>query len=141
MRSLVIAFIIIMSISCVAQNEDNKGTIKVKKPVTISVRDSIGELPRFPGGTIAMNNFIASNVIYPDSAKSNGINGTCYISFTINTDGSISNVKVLRGVSGCSECDKEAVRVIKLMPAFIPASKNGQAIRVQYNLPINFRLK
>ncbi|MBK7183814.1 MAG: energy transducer TonB [Bacteroidetes bacterium] len=99
------------------------------------------ELPQFPGGNQALLTFLSSNIIYPDSAKNNGITGKVYISFVINPDGKLSDAKILRGARYCSECDLEALRVILLMPDWIPAKQKGKAVKVKYMLPIKFNLR
>ncbi|MBA3706056.1 MAG: energy transducer TonB [Bacteroidetes bacterium] len=86
-------------------------------------------------------NFIGNNLIYPDKAKSNGISGTCYITFMVNTDGAISDIMVLKGVPGCIECDMEAMRVIRSMPKWSPGKNNGVPVRVQHDMQIKFKLK
>lgn len=141
MKSILI-FFLVFSISCFGQNNGNRGTISVKKvDADTSIYATSEEMAKFPGGSQAFLNYISSNIVYPDSAKINGISGICYIMFTINTDGSISNVKILRGISGCSECDMEARRVIMNMPKWSPAKNKGTAVRVQYNIPIKFTLQ
>lgn len=127
-----IAFLM-FSVFCFGQ--DTKGTIKVKK---VEVDTTMAE---FPGGIQAMGNFVQSNLTYPDSAIQNGLSGTCYISFVVNEDGTMSNLRVVRGVKDCPICDQEAIRVIKMMPNFKPGMKDGVPVKVTYNIPINFRLK
>ena len=141
MKSLILAFLI-LSISCFAQQNEKKGTIKIKKVETdTTIYSTVEEMPGYPGGDQALFSFISSNMTYPDSAKFNGISGTCYITFTINTDGNVSNVRILRGVAGCPECDLEALRVILSMPKWLPAKNKGRPVRVQYSLPIKFILR
>ncbi len=81
---------------------------------------------------------IGENIKYPESAKKEGIQGRVFISFVVNKDGSISDVKKLRGVS--EELDKEAMRVIKNMPKWKPGEQRGEKVKVEYALPINFKL-
>jgi protein TonB len=94
--------------------------------------------PEFPGGESAMIKFIQENVTYPEMSREMGEQGTVYVQFVVNTDGSIQNVKVLKGVSEL--LDKEAVRVIKKMPNWSPGKQNGEPIRVRYQIPINFKI-
>ena len=82
--------------------------------------------------------FIQSNMVYPDSARVLNEQGVVYVQFIINTDGSISDATVIRGAGRF--IDAEAIRLIKLMPNWIPGTQNGKAVRVRYTLPINFRL-
>ena len=87
-----------------------------------------------------MMKFVQKNINYPLSAKEAGITGKCFLRFVINSDGRISDVEVLKGVSGCPECDKEAKRVILSMPTWKPGMQNGKAVPVFFNLPINFNI-
>lgn len=104
------------------------------------VLNIVDEQAEFPGGMSAMHEFLKKNMFYPMSAKEAGIQGKCYIRFIVNTDGSISDVRVLHGVPDCPECDKEAVRVVKNMPKWAPGKNSGKAVRTFYNLPIVFKL-
>ncbi len=94
--------------------------------------------PAFPGGEAALLRFIAENTQYPLEALTNKIEGKVFIQFVIEKDGSVSNVKLLRGIG--SGCNEEAIRVVKMLPKFKPGMQNGQAVRVQYNVPIMFKL-
>jgi len=94
--------------------------------------------PQFPGGESAMIKFIQENVTYPELSREMGEQGTVYVQFVVNTDGSIQNVRVLKGVSEL--LDKEAVRVIKKMPNWSPGKQNGEPIRVRYQIPIRFSI-
>ncbi len=121
------------SVSCFGQ--DTSGTIKVKKTETDTT------WAEFPGGSKAMNNFVQKNLTYPDSAIHNGLSGTCHISFIVDVDGTMSDLRVVRGVKDCPICDQEAIRVIKMMPNFKPGMKDGVPVKVIYRIPINFRLQ
>ena len=98
----------------------------------------VEEMPDYPGGILERTKFIQANIKYPESAAKNGIMGKCFLKFIIKADGSIGDITVLKGVSGCPECDNEAIRVIKLMPKWKPGKQNGRPVSVYYNLPINF---
>ena len=91
-----------------------------------------------PGGEQGLLDFIGTNVRYPEEAKKQGISGKVFVGFVVETDGSVSNVKVLQGIGG--GCDEEAVRVVKMMPNWIPGEASGEKVRVMYMIPINFRL-
>lgn len=99
---------------------------------------SVEEFPEFPGGTNAMMNFIANNLKYPESAKNNHQEGRVFVSFVVEKDGGITDVKVMRGV--CEDIDAESIRVVKSMPKWKPGKQDGKAVRVQYTLPIVFKL-
>ncbi|MBE0639962.1 MAG: M56 family metallopeptidase [Bacteroidales bacterium] len=98
----------------------------------------VEEMPQFPGGDEARMKYMVENIKYPDEAKKKGIQGTVYVTFVVEKDGKISDVKVLRGIGG--GCDEEAVRVIKNMPVWTPGKQRGEAVRVQFNTPIRFAL-
>jgi Ca-activated chloride channel family protein len=98
----------------------------------------IEEDPEFPGGLDSLRAFIQRNLRYPEEAKRNKIEGKVFVSFIIEADGSVSNIKVLRDIGG--GCGAEAVRVVKLMPKWKPGKQHGKAVRTQFNLPIQFVL-
>lgn len=99
----------------------------------------VEQMPEFPGGMDAMQSFIRDGIRYPAMAKEAGVQGKVICQFVIDQDGRISQVKVLRGIG--YGCDEEALRVIRAMPAWKPGRQNGQAVRVQFNLPIAFKLQ
>jgi TonB family protein len=94
--------------------------------------------PSFPGGDEARIRFLLENISYPSEAREAGLQGTVFISFVVEKDGSISDAKVLRGVA--ESLDAEALRVIKAMPNWNPGTQRGEHVRVQYNMPIRFAL-
>jgi TonB family protein len=98
----------------------------------------VEDMPSFPGGDDARIKMLVDNIKYPQFAKEKGIQGTVYVTFVINTDGNVSDVKVLRGIGG--GCDEEAVRVVNLMPKWKPGYQDGKPVRVQFNMPIRFTL-
>lgn len=99
----------------------------------------VEEQAEFPGGEEARITFLQKNIKYPALARENGIEGRVYVTFVVGPDGSIRDVKVLRGIGG--GCDEEAMRVVKMMPPFKPAKQNGRPVNVQFNMPIVFSLK
>ena len=112
---------------------------EVKQEVTQKIFDVVEQQPSFPGGQTALLQWLQQNIHYPPVAEENGIQGRVVVSFVVEPDGSITNVQVVRGVD--SSLDKEAVRVTKAMPKWQPGKQNGQAVRVKYNLPVQFRLQ
>ena len=106
----------------------------ISKPFTV-----VEQMPEFPGGVQSMMEFIATNIRYPAMARELGISGNVFISFVVSRNGEIKNLKILRGIGG--GCDEEALRVVQLMPKWIPGKQNGKAVPVQFNLPIKFILK
>jgi protein TonB len=100
----------------------------------------VDNLPEFPGGDAALLNYIATNTIYPASAKKNGIQGRVIVSFSVSEDGSVGRSRIVKSVD--PEVDAEAIRVINSLPAFEnPAIKNGNPVPVWYMVPITFKLK
>ncbi len=98
----------------------------------------VEDQPTYPGGDKARLEYLRNNIKYPEMAKESGIQGTVYVTFVVEKDGSISHVKVLRGIGG--GCDEEAVRVIKNMPKWKPGKQRGRPVRAQFNMPIRFIL-
>ena len=90
--------------------------------------------PEYPGGTNALYQFIANNFKYPDEALYLDQQGKIYVSFVINKDGKVEQIKILRGVS--YSLDNEAMRVVKLMPNWTPGTQEGKIVKVRYTLPI-----
>ena len=99
----------------------------------------VEEMPAYPGGDQKLMEFIAKGIKYPQIARETGIQGRVFVGFVIEPDGSVSNVKVLRGIGG--GCDEEAMRVVKSMPKWKPGKQRGKAVRVSYMLPVNFKLQ
>ena len=99
----------------------------------------VEQMPEFPGGDRALMDFVKDNIQYPAEAKEKGIKGLLYVNFIVEPDGSLSNIKVLKGVGG--GCDEEAIRIVESMPKFKPGMQNGEAVRVSYTIPVIFRLE
>ncbi len=95
--------------------------------------------PAFKGGETAIYNFINSNIVYPQTAKESLISGKVNVRFSIETDGTVSGVSVIRGINPA--LDAEAVRVIKLLPAWNPATIDGKPVKVWYTIPVIFKIK
>ena len=116
---------------------DGEGIIE--EPVEETPFLIVEQMPQFPGGEEALFAYLNKNIKYPAMAKENHITGTVYISFVVRSDGKISDVKVLRGISG--GCNEEAIRVVSSMPEWKPGKQAGKSVPVSYNLPISFKLK
>lgn len=99
----------------------------------------VEKVPEFPGGLEALNRFLVRNIKYPLLAQENGIQGRVVCQFVVNTDGSIVDIEVVRGVE--ESLDKEAVRVIKSMPKWVPGRHGGKAVRVKFTQMIRFKLQ
>jgi len=102
--------------------------------------DVVEEQPEFPGGTAALMKYFKDNIKYPRVSRDNNSQGKSFVRFTVNTDGSIQDVEVIR-TSGDIYLDKEAIRVIEAMPKWKPGRQLGKAVRVKFVLPVNFRLQ
>lgn len=99
----------------------------------------VEEMPIFPGGELELRKAIGKSVKYPVVAAENGIQGKVYVSFVVAKDGSIKNCKIARGVD--PSLDAEALRVVRSLPLWQPGYQRGQAVNVQYTVPINFQLQ
>ena len=95
--------------------------------------------PEFPGGMEALYKYLAQNIKYPQLARDNNITGRVYVTFVVERDGSITGCRVLRDIGG--GCGQEAILVVKSMPKWTPGKQRGKAVRVQFNLPVNFNLQ
>jgi len=110
-----------------------------KKELTDEPLVGVEQMPEFPGGEPALMKFLSKNVHYPASASEMGIEGSVYLRFVVSKTGIVSQVEVIRGLN--TACDKEAVRVVKMMPKWIPGRQNGRNVPVYFTLPINYQLK
>lgn len=99
----------------------------------------VEDMPSFPGGDAALLKFIAEHVEYPSIAKENGITGVVYVSYIVDKDGSVKDVKVVRGADPF--LDKEAVRVVKTLKGYKPGKQRGKPVPVQFTIPIRFQLQ
>jgi len=100
----------------------------------------VEQKPRFQGGDAnTFSAWVNKNLQYPEIAKENGIQGRVTLQFTVNTDGSVSNVKVLRGVD--ASLDKEAVRIVSMSPKWEPGKQRERPVKVVYNFPVVFQLR
>jgi TonB family protein len=106
----------------------------------VIVYDVVDEPAEYPGGMSAAREYIKNNMKYPQTATDMGIEGKSYLKFIISTTGDISNVKVVRGVQDCPECDQEAIRLIKSMPKWEPGKINGKPVNSTFTLPVQFKL-
>ncbi len=130
-------------------NDDAEGEVLKAKEVIAQpeppkveenkVFDVVEQMPSFPGGNSALMEYLSKNVKYPVVAQENGVQGRVVVSFVVERDGSITDVKVVKSVD--PSLDKEAARVVSSMPKWIPGKQNGSAVRVKYNVPVSFRLQ
>lgn len=99
----------------------------------------VEQMPTFPGGESELFKYLGKSIKYPQMAQDAGIQGVVFVTFLVDKDGGVKNVKVLRGIGG--GCDEEAIRVVKKMPKWTPGKQRGKSVKVQYNLPIKFTLR
>lgn len=118
-------------------------TVSAQKTVVAEknqkVFDVVEQMPEYPGGMSALLDFLMQNVKYPEDAEKQKIEGRVIATFIVETDGSVSNVKVVKPVF--PSLDAEAIRVLSAMPKWVPGKQSGKVIRVKYTVPISFNLK
>ncbi|MFO8055267.1 MAG: energy transducer TonB [Bacteroidales bacterium] len=125
---------------------DDQTAIEDYEPVEVSepsveeqeIFTVVEENPEFPGGDKARLEYLRENIEYPSMAREAGIEGTVHVTFVVEPDGSVTNVRILRGIGG--GCNEEALRVVRNMPKWEPGKQRGRKVRVQFNLPIRFKL-
>ncbi len=144
---LVVAFTASPLVKTMAQNETKK---EIKKEIktadqtkTVAAGEEVvfkvvDDMPEFSGGDEGRMQYLIENIKYPETARKQGIQGTVYITFVVEKDGSITGTRILRGIG--RGCDEEAYRVVSEMPAWNPGKQRGEAVRVQFNMPIKFTL-
>ena len=126
----VLAILLMVNTNAMAQN---------KKKANDKVLEKAEVMPEYPGGDQAMMDFVAKNVQYPQEARDKEISGRVLVSFIVEKDGSIADVKVVKGIGG--GCDEEAVRVVKAMPKWKPGKDKGKSVRVSYMMPFTIKLQ
>ncbi|MBK6834933.1 MAG: TonB family protein [Bacteroidetes bacterium] len=119
---------------------DNIALEPVKNIDTNEVFTVVEEMPQFPGGNDKLMMFIAENMNYPNEAKESGCQGKVFVKFVVGVNGVVYDKQILKS-GGCSSIDKEALRVLGLMPTWTPGKQNGIPVRVAYMFPVNFQLK
>ena len=128
--------------------DDKEVEVVIAAPVEAPVEEEeeevvfviVESMPEFPGGQQALFKYLSDNIKYPVIAKENGIQGRVICQFTVNKDGSIVDIEVVRS-GGDPSLDKEAVRVIKSMPKWKPGKQRGKPVRVKYTVPVSFKLQ
>ncbi len=120
-------------------SETGSGDAGGNEPENNNPIDWTDEMPEFPGGYSEFVKFISKNAEYLEIARENGIEGTVYVSFVVETDGSITQAKVVRGIF--KPLDEEAVRVVKMMPNWKPGKQKGKPVRVRFKVPIKFAFR
>ena len=147
------ALLMLGNMSCTSEKKQADESVKeqpvsvpdsVDQPVAVplvedTIYNVVEEMPQFPGGVSKQMEFISQNLQYPKSAQEQGIQGRVIAQYVVEKDGSVSNIRVIRGVS--EELDAEAVRVLKLMPKWTPGKQNGKPVRCRYTIPVQFRIR
>jgi TonB family protein len=123
------------NIFLVQKKEEVPKTLEPEADVFFIVED----MPEFPGGEMALRQYIANNIEYPKAAQENGIQGKVYVTFVVSKDGSVANARIARGVD--PTLDKEALRVVNGLPKWTPGKQRGEKVNVSYTVPINFALQ
>lgn len=132
-KALSFAFFLFLGmLISVAQNNVNQNVKTQKETQAQHVR------PQFPGGNNALVSFLSKNIRYPEQARKDKVAGKVVVMFVVEADGRITGARVAQSLS--PECDKEAVRVVNLMPKWSPAYQNGKPVRCFYQIPIVFNL-
>ena len=126
----VLALLLMVNTNAMAQS---------KKIANDKVLEKAEVMPQFPGGDQAMMKFVSENVQYPEEAKEKEISGRVLVGFIVEKDGSVNEVKIVRGIGG--GCDEEAVRVVKAMPKWKPGKQDGKTVRVSYTMPFFFKMQ
>ena len=122
-------------------NDEKPKKIEIPEPEVTLVQEAeiylaVEDPPQFPGGEESRHSFIRENTRYPKTANGKGIQGTVYVTFVVEPNGSLTGIKILRGIGG--GCDEEALRVVNVMPKWLPGKQKGKPVRVQLNMPIKF---
>ena len=123
----------------VVREYKNEVIVEEKKPEPEKVLTAVDQMPQFPGGEAALMKYLSQNINYPQVAMENGIQGRVIVQFVVTKNGTVGEVKVIRSVD--RDLDKEAIRLCKSLPKFIPGKMNGQEVNVWYTLPITFKLQ
>jgi TonB family protein len=129
----------ILSMNLLVTNEGLQNLWDAGDSTDMNIFNVVEQMPEFPGGEQALAQFLHDHIKYPAEAAENGIQGSVYTSLVIEKDGSISNILVVRGVY--PTVDAESVRVVRIMPKWIPGRQNGELVRVKFTVPINFVLQ
>lgn len=142
--SIILSIILILCISCNEVSKPGSEEPDGVKSANAEQKEEVpyvkvDQLPEFPGGDIELLNFIASNTVYPQTAKEKNIQGKVIVRFCISSKGEVNQASILQGVS--PEIDAEAIKVVNALPRFSPGQIGGKPVAVWYMVPINFALK
>ena len=130
-NSLLFLFILVAGLARGQQLPEND-------PTRDNTFITVEQMPQFPGGQDSLLSFIRQNLNYPEKASDKGIQGKVLVSFIVDKSGKVRDVELKRGVDPL--LDAEALRVIRLLPHWVPGMQDGKAVNVSYVLPLNFKL-
>jgi len=134
-------FYILLLINCFSLTAQEEEAQEVKNNETEKIEEFVDQDPTYPGGVSGFRNFLASNINYPQKAVNKNIQGKCYVSFVVDKNGNVIDVKIAKGIKNCKACNKEAMRVIKLTSGkWTPAKVNGNDVKYKYIQIIDFQL-
>ena len=144
MNTMIILFALAMCVGCGQSSEQKEESVptdvtKAEKQEQVQVFRVVEVMPKFPGGDAELLKFIAKNVKYPQESQNKGEQGRVICSFVVTKDGTLTNYKVIRGISPA--LDQEAVRVLQMMPRWTPGTQRGEPVAVKYTVPITFKLQ
>lgn len=122
-RLFLIVFLAFVSVNAYSQSDDD-------------VYSLVEEAAQFPGGQTEMLKYLQTNLQYPEEAKANDVHGRVIVSFIVEKDGSLSNVKVMKSLG--SGCDEEAIRLVNSMPKWKPGKNGGKEVRARITIPVSF---
>jgi len=139
--------ILFMTLSFGALAQENKeltqqqldSIAQATEEIAEEIYDLVEVMPQFPGGSDSLQAFFSKNMVYPDLAKEFNISGTVYMSVVVERDGSLSFIKVIRGIGG--GCDETAILLIQKMPRWAPGTQRGIPVRTRVRIPVVFKLK
>lgn len=135
-NTIILILPILLATNCT--NKDSITTLENASPVDDIIYEKVDQIPEFTGGMENFMGYLQHNLNYPEIAKKNGTEGKVFVEFVVNKDGTISHVKVIKGIG--SGCDEEAAKVIRNSPSWRPGVKDGRAVNTKLVLPISFKL-
>ncbi|WP_341899855.1 energy transducer TonB [Fluviicola taffensis] len=136
-------FIFLLSFGCFqsfGQVNEPKSETPTIEPQQEPIYAFVEEPAEFPTGATGFFSYVKENLRYPENARKSKIEGKCFLQFVVQKDGSISDVKVKKGVPDCPECDAEAIRLLKSMPNWKPGVNNGEKVNSLFSIPVTFKL-
>jgi protein TonB len=144
MKNFLFLILLLVPVAIFSQNKKNQAPPPPPPKQAVSQQNAkeiftvVEQMPSFPGGEKALDQFIREHMIYPTEAAQHGTQGKVYVTFVVEADGTLSEIALLRGIG--SGCDEEAVRIVKAMPKWNPGMQRGVAVRVQFNQLIKFEI-